>query len=80
MASRFAFFVSDLTEYDYKRYKHLEGDSRGQLVWEALAILVTMRAWRDLWCEGKLTICLQGDNVTALIMALRMQSPPGGVK
>ena len=41
---------------------------------------LSLRAWRDLWCEGNFTICLQGDNVTALIMALRMQSPAGGVK
>ena len=38
-----------------------------------------MRAWSDLWCEGKFTICLQGDNVTALLMASRLQSPPRGV-
>ena len=73
-------FVSDLTRHDYERDHHQEGDSAGQQVWEALAILVTMMAWSDLSREGKFTICLEGDNVTALLMALRLQSPPGGVK
>ena len=74
------YLISDLTRHDYERYHHQEGEASGQQVWEALIILVAMRAWRDLWCEGKFTICLQGDNVTALLMALRLQSPPGGVK
>ena len=42
--------------------------------------MAALRAWKHLWRDGRFTIALQGDNVTALVMALRMNAPAGGCK
>ena len=77
-----AFLMDCLTLHDVKRYGYQIGDHRGQQCWEALAILVALKAWSPLllgrrFC-WKLTV--RGDNVTALNLVLRMKSKPGALK
>ena len=58
----------------------ISGDCAGQQVWESLIILVALRAWKDVWQTGRFSIIIRSDNITALVMALRLKSPPGGAK
>ena len=75
-----AYICSDLDEHEFNNFGFVAGDSRGQQVWGCLGILVALRAWKHWWKEGRFTIALHGDNVTALVMALRMNAPAGGCK
>ena len=46
------------------------GDENGQQLWEALALLVALRAWREVWSAGRSHLTMEGDSMTALYMLL----------
>ena len=74
------YFSSRLSRHDEIRYQYRIGDSSGQQTWEALAILAALRAWRKYWINVKVTLSVQGDNVAALTMAMKLKAQPGAMK
>ena len=71
-----------ITQRDERRYRHRSGDHRGQQVWEALAILVALKAWAPIIMGKRFSwrLSVRGDNVTALNLVLRMKAKPGPLK
>ena len=49
------------------------GSASGQQIWEALAILVSMRIWASVWQRSRITLEVRSDNVTALTMLASMR-------
>ena len=43
-----AYLMGRIIRHDEKRYQYMAGDHRGQQCWEALAILVALRAWQPM--------------------------------
>ena len=74
------YFTSAITAFDEVRYQYRIGDSRGQQAWEALSVLVALRLWRQYWVSTKVTLALQGDNVSALTLALKLKATTGAMK
>ena len=74
------FFTSAISAFDEVRYQYRIGDSRGQQAWEALAVLVALRLWRPFWVSTKITLALQGDNVPAPTLALKIKATSGAMK
>ena len=75
-----SFFTSRLTTLDEKRVEVAIGDHRAQQLWEALAVLVALRALIKWRTSRRIRLSFRGDNVTALTLVLRMKSPPGNLK
>ena len=70
----------------YKRWcfiwNHGLGQAKGQQTWEALIVLVAMKAWTKLRNQCRSTSSLlgvKGDNITALTMTLKFKATPGNV-
>ena len=51
---------------DFERFGLEVGDCRGQAVWEALAMLVAMRAWSRFWKDKLLAMVIKSDSKAAL--------------
>ena len=68
-----AYFAEELKDSDFKFFEAKRGDAAGQQVWEALAILVSMRIWASVWKRSRITLEVRSDNVTALTMLASMR-------
>ena len=77
-----SWFASDLTALDEARFHHRIGQGSGQQVWEALAILIDLKAWFPIIMGRRFSwrLSVRGDNVTALNLVLRMKAKPGPLK
>lgn len=73
-----AYFAAPLTYDDELFFKHSIGDARGQQTWEALAILVGMRHWRRWWSNARARLTIRSDNVSALVLLLKVQAKGRG--
>ena len=69
----FSWFATPLTQLGEQRFNHKIGGDSGQQVWEALCILVALRAWRKFWITQQSTLTLKRDNISALIMASKLK-------
>ena len=50
------------------------GDAAGQQLWEALALLVSLRLWGKYFKGGQAQLKLRGDSVVALTLATKLAS------
>ena len=76
------FYICEpLGEGDYKKFdKRPEDDDNGQQIWECLAALVVLKVWRHIWTNGRFTLGMRGDNVTALTMTMKFKASSPGVR
>jgi hypothetical protein len=49
------------------------GSPNSQQILEALAMLVSLRTWREAWQQWRCTVAVRGDNVTMLSMVLHFK-------
>ena len=56
-----------------KKYGFATGDNKGQQVWGALAILVATDRWSSRWNQDRIVLKVRGDNVTALVLLIKMR-------
>ena len=69
-----SWFASQLLQEDANIHKKSLGDSAGQQVWEALCVLVAVRAWIHRWASKRVTITVKSDNIAALSMLANLKS------
>ena len=58
---------------DVALYGFAVGDSDGQQLWEALAILVAVDIWSPIWSQQRIVLSVKGDNVGALTLLVKMR-------
>lgn len=73
-------FAVAITAFEEKLFGHVIGDASGQQTWEALAILIGLRLFKQFWVKNRATLEVRADNVTALAMLTRMRAKGQGVK
>jgi hypothetical protein len=49
-------------------------ESAAQQVVEALVVLVALRAWKDRWVHQRVLLRVKSDNISALVMCLRLKT------
>ena len=64
---------SPLGPLDVAKYGFVIGNNKGQQVWEALAILVAIDLWSKQWNRDRIVLKVRGDNVTALVLLIKMR-------
>ena len=67
------YFSSPLGPLDVAKYGFAIGNNKGQQVWEALAILVAIDLWSKQWNRDRIVLKVRGDNVTALVLLIKMR-------
>ena len=55
------------------------GDPAGQQVWEALAVLISLRLWGSYWRRERIVLEVRADNITALTMLTTLKAKGPGV-
>ena len=68
------FFEDAITEHDQAILNAAAGGSEGQQIWEALAMLCALRLWAPRWRSRRVRLRVKGDNVSALVMIVRMKA------
>ena len=69
------YLASQLFPFELERFQLAVGDPAGQAVWEALAVLVAIRAWRSYWCQSSCTtVEVRCDSLAASGAARRISS------
>ena len=71
------YFTSPISEEDIGKYGYAIGDVAGQQLWEALAILVAVDLWVSYWSQQQVVLKVKGDNVSALVMLIKMRPKTG---
>jgi hypothetical protein len=66
-------FSCPITDDDRRIYGISSNDSKGQQLWESLAVLVALRLWQQRWSQHRLNISVRGDNVGSLTLLLKMR-------
>eukprot|EP00971_Amphidinium_carterae_P349784 6491222-Amphidinium_carterae.1 len=69
------FFHDVVTEEDRNRFQQ-DLSSKGQQLWEALALLVALRVWHRHWATARCRLLVRGDSVTALTLLVRFTTAP----
>ena len=62
---------------DIAKYGYAIGDAAGQQVWKALAILVAVDLWASYWNQKRVILKVKGDNVSALVLLIKMRPKTG---
>ena len=65
-----AYFSCPTDDHDVALFNFERGGSEGQQVCEALAMLVGLRLWATAWKDGRATIEVKGDSISALTLVL----------
>ena len=60
------------------RFKHELGESSGQQTWEALALLVALRAWKEHWFDKCFCLTTKSDSVSALTLLAKLKASGSG--
>ena len=71
--------ATQITAYEVKLFDHAIGDPAGQQTWEALAILIGLRLYKQWWQSSRSVLEVGADNVTALAMVTLMEAKGPGV-
>ena len=69
------FWADQLTAEDEALFGMARGDPAGMTVWELLAIVVSVRTWKNRLRGCQADIIVQADSLAALGAAMRMSSP-----
>ena len=70
------YYHDALSADDYRILGQTSDDSKGQQVFEVLAILVSMRLWANKWADRRIRLTVRSDSVSALTLLLRFKSGP----
>ena len=54
------------------------GEAAGQQAAEALAALVALRSWHDLWKQQPVLLRVRSDSISALVLALKLKTKGKG--
>ena len=73
------YFSDKLQDHDLVVLEAERGDCRGQQAFEALAILVALRTWKQLWAQRRTSITVKADNVAALTLTATMKAKRGAM-
>ena len=73
------YFMDSVNPDDLTRLGVVDAE-KGQQCWEALSILVALRIWHQLWAEGRLTLAVKSDNMTALTLVNTLKAKGGGLR
>ena len=68
------YFVDSIACHDEHFFGVLAGDEDGQQLWGALAMLVALRNWRQVWATGRCNLSVEGDSMTALYLLVDIKS------
>ena len=68
-----SYFISPLADHDEQRFGVERGKSDGQQIWEALCLLVALRAWAPHWLSNRSNLQIKYDAVSALTLLLHMR-------
>ena len=71
------FLITGLTSDDSDILLTASGLCEGQLVWEALVLLVALRVWKPRWHQRRVSLTVTGDNIGMLTLLLKMRPPTG---
>ena len=69
-----AWFSSPLSRFDECIHDRRIGNSRGQQLWEGLAILVALNLWKSHWQRRRAALAIKSDNIAALTLAGRLKA------
>ena len=69
------YFSSALSAFDTTKFGIQIGDTNGQQLWEALAVLVVVDLWSAHWHQQRIVLKVRSDNVTALTLLTKMRPP-----
>ena len=72
------YFADVLSPFDTSFFNASIGDAAGQQTWEALALLVGLRAWSHLWKDHRCALMVEGDNVGALTLIAKFKAAGRG--
>ena len=72
-------FSDPISKLDQKILGCRTGGSEGQQLWESLTVLVALRLWASYWQGRRVQLRVRGDNVSALIMLVKMKSTGDGM-
>ena len=67
------YFASAISEDDCSKYKFVIGDTKGQQLWEALAVLVAIDLWGSKCLLERVLLSVKSDNVAALTLLTKMR-------
>ena len=73
------YFSDQLHAQDLQRLGVRIGGCEGQQALEALAVVVALRLWKQVWAEKRSNITVKSDNVTALVMTATLKGKKGPV-
>ena len=68
------YIADQVSKHDETVMNIAAGTHLGQQAREALAVLVAMRAWKEYWCDVRVSLALRGDNVGALTTVAKLQA------
>ena len=73
------YYSEQLSKDDLETFQLSTADPAGQQIWEALAVLVSMRMWSLHWRRSKAVLEVRSDNVTALTLLTKMSATGAGL-
>ncbi|CAK0840195.1 unnamed protein product, partial [Prorocentrum cordatum] len=69
-----AYFASPLTQIDADLLRAPLGEAAGQQVWEALAMLVALRLWKQVWLQQGARLAATADSISTLALLLNFRA------
>ena len=69
-----AYFADIISNHDVRIMKHQPGTAEGQQTWEALCLLIALRAWRMHWMIRRSLLCIKSDNKAALTLVTKLKA------
>ena len=68
------FFTCKVSEHDARIFNEpLGGSSKGQQLWESLAVLVAIDIWASHWSQPRVVLKVRGDNVGPLTLLIKIR-------
>ncbi len=72
------YLAETISTDDSNIFQFAVGDCKGQQTWEALCILIALRAWSRAWRDLRFSLRVRSDSVSALTMVLKCKSAGRG--
>ncbi|CAK0891828.1 unnamed protein product [Prorocentrum cordatum] len=69
-----AYFTSPLTQADADVLRAPLGEAAGQQIWEALAMLVALRVWKQVWLQQGIRLAATADSISTLTLLLNFRA------
>ena len=72
------YFADALSKFNTTFLEASVGDAAGQQTWEALALLLGLRAWSHDWKDHRCALMVEGGNVGALTLIGKLKTAGRG--